>query len=358
SYEEITSLPLRTLGEGSFGKVKRALHIPTGMEVAVKIISKKEQSSSTAKNLLCETHSLKILHHPHIVALLEVIDTEKTLFLVTEYVSGGDMLDHLLKHGPLTEEEARDRFRQLVSALQYCHRRGIVHRDLKLENELLHPEGNAKLADFGLCSLEPGQALSTYCGTPAYTAPEVLRLQPYDSPLVDVWSLGVLLHVVLTGSQPFWGEDFSTVRQRSLRGAYWLPLLLSPECAQLLRGLLTLHPGKRKTLEEVMGDPWVNWGRPKLRPYRELPCNTRDSWVTETMRKMGFQWKDIQESLRRRMYDNTMALPDPEGPEAPEGRPRQHQELPPLRRGPQLQLFATLRGAAEGLCAPQTTRWQ
>ena len=158
------------------------------MEVAVKIISKKEQSSSTAKNLLCETHSLKILHHPRIVALLEVIDREKTLFLVTEYVSGGDMLDHLLKHGPLTEEEARDRFRQLVSALQYCHRRDIVHRDLKLENELLHPEGNAKLADFGLCSLEPGQALSTYCGTPAYTAPEVLRLQPYDSPLVDVWS--------------------------------------------------------------------------------------------------------------------------------------------------------------------------
>uniref|UniRef100_A0A3Q2HJJ0 non-specific serine/threonine protein kinase n=1 Tax=Equus caballus TaxID=9796 RepID=A0A3Q2HJJ0_HORSE len=130
---------LRTLGEGSFGKVKLALHIPTGTEVAIKIIPKKEQSASTAKNLLCEVHSLKTLRHPHIVGLLEVINTEDTLFLVTEFVSGGDMHEHVMKHGPLTEEEARDRFRQLVSALQYCHRRGVVHRDLKLENVLLDP---------------------------------------------------------------------------------------------------------------------------------------------------------------------------------------------------------------------------
>ncbi|XP_046538749.1 serine/threonine-protein kinase MARK2-like [Equus quagga] len=299
---------LRTLGEGSFSKVKLALHIPTGTEVAVKIISKKEQSAFTAKNLLCEVHSLKTLRHPHIVGLLEVISTEDTLFLVTEFVSGGDMHDHLMKHGPLTEEEARDRFRQLVSALQYCHRRGVVHRDLKPENVLLDPAGSAKLADFGLCSLESGRLLSTYCGTVYYAAPEVQRLEPYDGPPADVWSLGVLLHVTLTGSLPFQGEDFGAVQRSVLSGAYSPPLLLSPECAQLLRGMLTLDPGKRKTLQEVMGDPWVNWGRPKLRPHRPLPCDTRDSWVTETMITMGFQWSDIQESLRKRRYNHAMAV--------------------------------------------------
>nr|XP_044625098.1 MAP/microtubule affinity-regulating kinase 4-like [Equus asinus] len=186
------------------------------------------------------------------------------------------MLDHLLQHGPLTEEEARGLSWQLVSALQYCHRKGIVHRDLKLENVLLDPEGNAKLANFGL-SCVAGRPLSTYCGTPCYTAPEVLRRQPYNGPPDDLWSLGLLLHVMLTGSPPFWGEDFSDVRQRVLRGAYSVPQFLSQECVQLLRGLMTVNPRKRKTLEEVMGDPWVNQGRPRLRPYRELPEDKRDS---------------------------------------------------------------------------------
>uniref|UniRef100_A0A3Q2IBF2 non-specific serine/threonine protein kinase n=1 Tax=Equus caballus TaxID=9796 RepID=A0A3Q2IBF2_HORSE len=175
----------RTLGEGSFGIVKLALHVPSGTEVAVKIIQKKEQSAATAKRLLCETQGLARLRHPHILRLVEVMESEETVFIISEYVRGGNLLDHLMEHGPLTEEEARGWFRQLVSALQYCHRRGVIHRDLKPENVLLDPAGSAKLADFGFCSLDPGGPLSTFCGTPGYMAPEVMQLQPYDGrPLV------------------------------------------------------------------------------------------------------------------------------------------------------------------------------
>ncbi|XP_070097825.1 serine/threonine-protein kinase MARK2-like [Equus caballus] len=275
----------RTLGEGSFGIVKLALHVPSGTEVAVKIIQKKEQSAATAKRLLCETQGLARLRHPHILRLVEVMESKETLFIISEYVRGGNLLDHLMEHGPLTEEEARGWFRQLVSALQYCHRRGVIHRDLKPENVLLDPAGSAKLADFGFCSLDRGGPLSTFCGTPGYMAPEVMRLQPYDGPPADVWSLGVLLHAMLAGSLPFWGEDFEAIQRSTLRGAYSPPRLVSCQCAQLLRGLLTLDPGKRKTLEEVMGDPWVNWGQPRLRPYREPPADTRTAWGTDEMAK-------------------------------------------------------------------------
>nr|XP_044624077.1 MAP/microtubule affinity-regulating kinase 3-like [Equus asinus] len=183
------------------------------------------ERAATAKRLLCETQGLARLRHPHILRLVEVIESEETLFIISEYVRGGNLLDHLMKHGPLTEEEARGWFRQLVSALQYCHRRGVIHRDLKPENVLLDPAGSAKLADFGFCSLDPGGPLSTFCGTPGYMAPEVMRLQPYAGPPADVWSLGVLLHAMLAGSLPFWGEDFDAIQRSTLRGSYSPPRL-------------------------------------------------------------------------------------------------------------------------------------
>uniref|UniRef100_A0A9L0IGX9 non-specific serine/threonine protein kinase n=1 Tax=Equus asinus TaxID=9793 RepID=A0A9L0IGX9_EQUAS len=217
--------------------------------------------------------------------MVQVIESEETLFIISEYVRGGDLLDHLVKHGQLTEEEARGRFQQLISALQYRHRRGVMHRDLKPENVLLDPAGSAKLADFGFCSLVPGGPLSTFCGIPGYMAPEVMQLQPYAGPPADVWSLGVLLHAMLAGSLPFSGEEFHAMQRSMLLGAYSPPRLVWRQCARLLRGLLTLDPEKRKTLEEVMGDPWVNLGPPRLRPYREPPADTRATWGTDEMPK-------------------------------------------------------------------------
>nr|XP_023478430.1 MAP/microtubule affinity-regulating kinase 3-like [Equus caballus] len=231
------------------------------------------------------TQGLARLCHPHILRLVEVIDSEEILFIISEYVRGGNLLDHLMEHGALTEEEARGRFRQLVSALQYCHRRAVIHRDLKLENVLLDLAGSAKLADFGFCSLEPSGPLSTFCGTPGYMAPEVMQLQPYDGPPADICSLGVLLHAMLAGSLPLWGEDFHAMQRSMLLGAYSPPRLVWRQCARLLRGLLTLDPGKRKTLQEVMFDPWVNWSQPRLRPYREPPADTMATWGTNEMLK-------------------------------------------------------------------------
>ncbi|TEA24677.1 hypothetical protein DBR06_SOUSAS6310054, partial [Sousa chinensis] len=140
---------LHTIGEGTFAKVKLARHILTGTQVAVKVIKKRRQSLSTFQEHFREVRNLKALNHPNIVKLLGVIDTEETLFLVMEYLSGGDMFSYLVNHGRMTEAEARGPFQQLVSALQHCHERGIVHRDLKPPNILFDSNMNLKLTDFG-----------------------------------------------------------------------------------------------------------------------------------------------------------------------------------------------------------------
>ncbi|XP_058423878.1 serine/threonine-protein kinase MARK2-like [Diceros bicornis minor] len=299
---------IKTIGEGSFAKVKLALHIPTGTEVAVKVLHKNQQSSSSIKTLAREVHSLKALQHPNIVRLFEVIDTKDRLCLVMEHVTGGDMYDFLRIHGPMTEEEARGKFQQLVSALHHCHQRGIVHRDLKPENILLDDDLNIKLTDFGLSTMFLGRKLTSCCGTLSYVAPEILRGLEYDGPAVDVWSLGVVLYVMVTGCLPFPGEDIGTVKRRVLTRRVHLPLFLSDECRNLLRKLLTVEPSERATLKDILNDPWVNVGHEKLRPHRELPCDNMDPSVTEVMvRDLGFEWGKIRPSLRARKYDHLMA---------------------------------------------------
>ena len=190
---------LQTIGEGQFAKVKLARHVLTKEVVAIKVIQKTNQSSSGLKEWNQEINSLKTVSHANIVKLLEVIDTEEALFIVMEYVSGGDLFTYLEAKGRLTEGEARGLFRQLVSALQHCHQRGVVHRDLKLGNLLLDANNNVKISDFGLSNQwHPGKKLDTFCGSPAYMAPELFLRMPYTGPEVDVWSLGVILYTMVT----------------------------------------------------------------------------------------------------------------------------------------------------------------
>ncbi|XP_033250420.1 serine/threonine-protein kinase MARK2 isoform X11 [Drosophila miranda] len=270
---------IKTIGKGNFAKVKLAKHLPTGKEVAIKIIDKTQLNPGSLQKLFREVRIMKMLDHPNIVKLFQVIETEKTLYLIMEYASGGEVFDYLVLHGRMKEKEARVKFRQIVSAVQYCHQKRIIHRDLKAENLLLDSELNIKIADFGFSNeFTPGSKLDTFCGSPPYAAPELFQGKKYDGPEVDVWSLGVILYTLVSGSLPFDGSTLRELRERVLRGKYRIPFYMSTDCENLLRKFLVLNPAKRASLETIMGDKWMNMGfeDDELKPYIEPKADLAD----------------------------------------------------------------------------------
>uniref|UniRef100_A0A8C6M1P6 non-specific serine/threonine protein kinase n=1 Tax=Nothobranchius furzeri TaxID=105023 RepID=A0A8C6M1P6_NOTFU len=284
---------LKTIGKGNFAKVKLARHVLTGKEVAVKIIDKAQLNSSSLQKVL-----------------FEVLETEKTLYLVMEYASGGEVFDYLVAHGRMKEKEARAKFRQIVSAVQYCHQKCIVHRDLKAENLLLDADMNIKIADFGFSNeFTLGNKLDTFCGSPPYAAPELFQGKKYDGPEVDVWSLGVILYTLVSGSLPFDGQNLKELRERVLRGKYRIPFYMSTDCENLLKKFLILNPSKRGSLEQIMRDRWMNVGHEddELKPYIEPQPDYKDPRRTEKMLRMGFSQEEIQDSLVLQKYDEVMA---------------------------------------------------
>ncbi|KAG7495675.1 serine serine/threonine-protein kinase MARK2 isoform X7 [Solea senegalensis] len=301
---------LKTIGKGNFAKVKLARHVLTGKEVAVKIIDKTQLNSSSLQKLFREVRIMKMLNHPNIVKLFEVIETEKTLYLVMEYASGGEVFDYLVAHGRMKEKEARAKFRQIVSAVQYCHQKCIVHRDLKAENLLLDADMNIKIADFGFSNeFTLGNKLDTFCGSPPYAAPELFQGKKYDGPEVDVWSLGVILYTLVSGSLPFDGQNLKELRERVLRGKYRIPFYMSTDCENLLKKFLILNPLKRGSLEQIMRDRWMNVGHEEeeLKPYIEPQPDYKDPRRTDIMLQMGFSQEEIQDSLVNQKYNDVMA---------------------------------------------------
>ncbi|XP_063002232.1 serine/threonine-protein kinase MARK2 isoform X4 [Elgaria multicarinata webbii] len=301
---------LKTIGKGNFAKVKLARHVLTGKEVAVKIIDKTQLNSSSLQKLFREVRIMKVLNHPNIVKLFEVIETDKTLYLVMEYASGGEVFDYLVAHGRMKEKEARAKFRQIVSAVQYCHQKFIVHRDLKAENLLLDADMNIKIADFGFSNeFTFGNKLDTFCGSPPYAAPELFQGKKYDGPEVDVWSLGVILYTLVSGSLPFDGQNLKELRERVLRGKYRIPFYMSTDCENLLKKFLILNPSKRGTLEQIMKDRWMNVGHEddELKPYLEPLPDYKDPRRTELMISMGYTREEIQDSLVSQKYNEVMA---------------------------------------------------
>ncbi|XP_072220967.1 MAP/microtubule affinity-regulating kinase 3a isoform X11 [Leuresthes tenuis] len=301
---------LKTIGKGNFAKVKLARHIPTGREVAIKIIDKTQLNPNSLQKLFREVRIMKILNHPNIVKLFEVIETERTLYLVMEYASGGEVFDYLVAHGRMKEKEARAKFRQIVSAVQYCHQKHIVHRDLKAENLLLDADMNIKIADFGFSNeFTMGNKLDTFCGSPPYAAPELFQGKKYDGPEVDVWSLGVILYTLVSGSLPFDGQNLKELRERVLRGKYRIPFYMSTDCENLLKRFLVLNPAKRGTLEQIMKDRWINAGfeEDELKPYTEPELDITDQKRIDVMVGMGYNLDDIQDSLAKMKYDEITA---------------------------------------------------
>ncbi|KAJ3091008.1 Map microtubule affinity-regulating kinase [Quaeritorhiza haematococci] len=315
----------KSVGEGNFAKVKLATHTLTGQKVAVKIIDKTKLDKNTAKKLFREVRIMKLLNHPHIVRLYEVIDTPKELYLIMEYAAGGEIFDYLVAHGRMKEKEARRHFRQIVSAIDYCHALHVIHRDLKAENLLLDESMNVKIADFGFSNqFSPGQRLNTWCGSPPYAAPELFQGKEYSGPEVDIWSLGVVLYVLVCGALPFDGSTLAKLRARVLAGKFKIPFYMSTEmkpdssfypllaldCERLIKRMLVLDPTKRATLEQVKQDKWYTEGYENETPIvSQPPVLTREQHeqVLDEVEEIGLDREAVARSVGENHYDHLSA---------------------------------------------------
>ncbi|XP_051813755.1 serine/threonine-protein kinase SIK3 homolog isoform X4 [Acanthochromis polyacanthus] len=262
---------------------------------------------------------MKLLKHPHIIRLYQVMETERMIYLVTEYASGGEIFDHLVAHGRMAEKDARKKFKQIVAAVHFCHCRNIVHRDLKAENLLLDHNLNIKIADFGFSNLfSRGQLLKTWCGSPPYAAPELFEGKEYDGPKVDIWSLGVVLYVLVCGALPFDGSTLQNLRARVLSGKFRIPFFMSTDCEYLIRHMLVLEPSRRLTMEQICKNKWMRQGDPdpdfdrliaeceQVKTEREIELINEQ--VLIAMSEMGLDRERTLQSLQTDAYDHYSAI--------------------------------------------------
>uniref|UniRef100_A0A672INH6 non-specific serine/threonine protein kinase n=1 Tax=Salarias fasciatus TaxID=181472 RepID=A0A672INH6_SALFA len=309
----------RTIGKGNFAVVKLATHIITKAKVAIKIVDKTQLDDENLKKIFREVQIMKLLKHPHIIRLYQVMETERMIYLVTEYASGGEIFDHLVAHGRMAEKDARKKFKQIVAAVHFCHCRNIVHRDLKAENLLLDHNLNIKIADFGFSNLfSRGQLLKTWCGSPPYAAPELFEGKEYDGPKVDIWSLGVVLYVLVCGALPFDGSTLQNLRARVLSGKFRIPFFMSTDCEYLIRHMLVLEPSRRLTMEQICKNKWMRQGDPdpefdrliaeceQVKTEREIELINEQ--VLIAMSEMGLDRERTLQSLQTDAYDHYSAI--------------------------------------------------
>ncbi|XAR55752.1 Non-specific serine/threonine protein kinase [Bertholletia excelsa] len=254
----------RLLGCGAFAKVYHGRNVRTGQSVAIKAVSKqKVLKGGLTAHVTREISILRRLRHPHIVRLFEVLATKTKIYFVMEFAKGGELFAKVAK-GRFSEDLSRRYFQQLISAVGYCHSRGVFHRDLKPENLLLDENWDLKITDFGLSAIRdqirPDGLLHTLCGTPAYVAPEILAKKGYDGAKVDVWSCGVILYVLNAGYLPFNDPNLMVMYRKIYRGEFRCPKWTSPDLRRFLSRLLDTNPDTRITIDEIVHDPWFRKG--------------------------------------------------------------------------------------------------
>jgi serine/threonine protein kinase len=258
----------RTLGEGTFGKVKYAMNTETNEAVAIKVLDKEKiQKQNMGNQIKKEISIMKMVKHEYIVGMIEVLASKTKIFIVLELIVGGELFDKIVTVGKLSEEQAFFYFDQLVEGVEYCHKLGVCHRDLKPENLLLDEHGDLKISDFGLSSLYVGDAemdgasrtelLHTTCGTPNYVAPEVIADQGYDGKKADVWSIGVILYVLLAGFLPFDEGTIMALFSKIQKAEFTYPKWFSLEVRALLDQVLVADPKVRISLTQLKEHPWM-----------------------------------------------------------------------------------------------------
>jgi serine/threonine protein kinase len=260
----------KTLGEGTFGKVKYAVNTETGQVVAIKVLDKERiQQQNMGAQIKKEISIMKMVKHPCIVNLLEVLASRTKIFIVLEFIQGGELFDKIVDAGKFDEATARFYLRQLVNGVQYCHEQGVAHRDLKPENLLLDGDDNLKISDFGLSAFSMAQGndtqtvsqlLHTTCGTPNYVAPEVLADKGYDGTAADVWSIGVILYVLLAGFLPFDEPTMSGLFRKIQKGEFQFPPWFTADARDLIGKILVTDPKQRLTLLQVKAHKWYQHG--------------------------------------------------------------------------------------------------
>uniref|UniRef100_A0A8C5GWL2 Serine/threonine-protein kinase BRSK2-like n=1 Tax=Gouania willdenowi TaxID=441366 RepID=A0A8C5GWL2_GOUWI len=269
----------KTLGKGQTGLVKLGIHCITGQKVAIKIVNREKLSESVLMKVEREIAILKLIEHPHVLKLHDVYENNKYLYLVLEHVSGGELFDYLVKKGRLTPKEARKFFRQIISALDFCHSHSICHRDLKPENLLLDEKNNIRIADFGMASLQ------TVCGVSNHGICFIfLQGEKYDGRRADVWSCGVILFALLVGALPFDHDNLRQLLEKVKSGVFHMPHFIPPDCQSLLKGMIEVNPEKRLTLEAIQKHGWYQGGRNEPCPEQPPPrrvCVGRISSLTE-----------------------------------------------------------------------------
>uniref|UniRef100_T1KGC2 non-specific serine/threonine protein kinase n=1 Tax=Tetranychus urticae TaxID=32264 RepID=T1KGC2_TETUR len=270
---------VQTIGKGNFAVVKLAKHSVTNNRVAIKIIDKTCLDASNLKKIWREIEIMKrIGKHDNILRLYQVMQTDKYLMLVTEWCPGGEIFDHLVANGRMSEPQARGYFLQIIGAIEYLHNNGVVHRDLKAENLLLtHDLKTVKIADFGFSNyFKPESLLTTWCGSPPYAAPELFEGRFYNGPKADIWSLGVVLYVLVCGALPFDGHTLQSLRSRVLVGKFRIPYFMSRECENLIRHMLIVEPEKRYSMQQIKNHKWIKPHLPQPQPQQQLaPFNHR-----------------------------------------------------------------------------------
>ncbi|XP_010252814.1 PREDICTED: CBL-interacting serine/threonine-protein kinase 23-like isoform X3 [Nelumbo nucifera] len=286
------------LGRGSFGKVYLARDVETGEKRAIKVLNKdrvvKEKMTDQIKR---EISIMKLVRHPNVVHLFEVMASKTKIYFVMEYVTGGELLTKVSKQGKLREDEARKYFQQLISAVDYCHSKGVYHRDLKLENLLLDEDCNLKISDFGL-SASPQQIredglLYTTCGTPNYVAPEVIDDRGYDGAKADLWSCGVVLFVLMAGYLPFDEPSLSNLYNKICKADFTCPYWFSSEARMLINRILEPDPEKRISISHVLECSWFKKGYKPVRfeDQKAVVSSETDLLFSNSSKEKGISMK-------------------------------------------------------------------
>ncbi|KAI3992872.1 hypothetical protein MKX01_034222 [Papaver californicum] len=272
----------RTIGEGTFAKVKFAQNTETGESVAMKVLDRSTIiRHKMVDQIKREISIMKLVRHPYVVRLREVLASRAKIYIILEFITGGELFDKIVHRGRLSETEARRYFQQLIDGVDYCHSKGVYHRDLKPENLLLDSQGNLRISDFGLSALpeEGVSLLRTTCGTPNYVAPEVLSHKGYIGSVADVWSCGVILYVLLAGYLPFDELDLTTLYNKIGKAEFSCPSWFPVGAKSLIYRILDPNPQTRIRMDEIRDDEWFKRSYVPVRPIEYEDVNLDDVYA-------------------------------------------------------------------------------
>ncbi|XP_068669615.1 CBL-interacting protein kinase 9 [Aristolochia californica] len=294
----------KTLGEGTFAKVKFARNVETDETVAIKVLDKdKVLRHKMVEQIKNEISTMKMIKHPNVVKLYEVMASKTKIYIVLEFVNGGELFDMIANHGRLKEDEARRYFQQLINAVDYCHHRGVYHRDLKPENLLLDSFGFLKVSDFGLSAFSQQKRedglLHTACGTPNYVAPEVLNDKGYDGTAADIWSCGVILFVLMAGYLPFDESNIMALYKKILKADFTCPSWFSSGSKKLIKRILDPNPLTRITVPDILENEWFRKGfkPPNFENGAEVNLDDVDAVFNDLEEHLVTEKKERPESM-------------------------------------------------------------